>query len=69
MKLKRQTMLKRSKRKGSRKRMTKRAKMSVSISYKKGRGGAPASYVGSIQGNFINDRGQQLFRNPVRGIA
>jgi hypothetical protein len=67
MKLKRQTMLKRSKRKGSKKRTTKRAK--VSRSYKKEGGGAPASYVGSIQGNFINDRGQQLFRNPVRGIA
>ena len=36
---------------------------------KKGGGGAPASYVGSIQGEFINDRGQQLFRNPVGGIA
>ena len=35
---------------------------------KKG-GGAPTSYVGSIQGEFINDRGQQLFRNPVGGIA
>jgi hypothetical protein len=33
------------------------------------KGGAPASYVGSIQGEFINDRGQQLFRNPVGGIA
>lgn len=32
-------------------------------------GGAPPSYVGSIQGKFINDRGQQLFRNPVGGIA
>ena len=32
-------------------------------------GGAPTSYVGSIQGEFINDRGQQLFRNPVGGIA
>ena len=35
----------------------------------KGGGRVPASYVGSIQGEFINDRGQQLFRNPVGGIA
>ena len=27
------------------------------------------SYVGSIQGNFINRNGQQLFRNPTGGIA
>ena len=33
------------------------------------RGGAPASYVGSIQGEFINHKGQQLFRNPTGGIA
>lgn len=33
------------------------------------KGGAPASYVGSIQGEFINHNGQQLFRNPVGGIA
>jgi hypothetical protein len=33
------------------------------------KGGAPASYVGSIQGEFINNKGQQLFRNPVGGIA
>lgn len=34
--------------------------------------GAPPSYVGSIQGEFINSNGQQLFRNPagpVGGIA
>ncbi len=35
--------------------------------YKGGR--APPSYVGSIQGEFINSNGQQLFRNPVGGIA
>ena len=28
-----------------------------------------ASYVGSIQGDFINDDGRQLFRNPAGGIA
>jgi len=28
-----------------------------------------ASYVGSIQGGFINHKGQQLFRNPTGGIA
>jgi hypothetical protein len=31
--------------------------------------GAPPSYVGSIQGEFINSNGQQLFRNPAGGIA
>jgi hypothetical protein len=35
----------------------------------KGGGGVPASYVGSIQGQFINRNGQQLFRNPAGGIA
>jgi hypothetical protein len=45
--------------------MTKRAKRSRSRS-KLMKGG---SYVGSIQGEFINDRGKQLFRNPVGGIA
>ena len=42
---------------------------SKSRSIKKGGGRVPTSYVGSIQGEFINDRGQQLFRNPVGGIA
>ena len=35
---------------------------------KKGGGRAPA-YVGSIQGNFTNIEGRQLFTNPVGGIA
>ena len=49
---------------------TKRSKSrSKSRSIKKGGGRVPTSYVGSIQGEFINDRGQQLFRNPVGGIA
>jgi hypothetical protein len=47
---------------------TKRSR-SKSRSIKKGGGRVPTSYVGSIQGEFINDRGQQLFRNPVGGIA
>ena len=34
----------------------------------KGGGRAPA-YVGSIQGGFSNRNGQQLFKNPVGGIA
>ena len=34
----------------------------------KGGGRAPA-YVGSIQGGFSNRNGQQLFENPVGGIA
>lgn len=38
--------------------------------YKGGMSGrAPPAYVGSIQGEFINSNGQQLFRNPVGGIA
>ncbi len=35
----------------------------------KGGGRVPASYVGSIQGQFLNRNGQQLFRNPAGGIA
>lgn len=35
---------------------------------KKGGGRVPA-YVGSIQGNFTNIKGRQLFTNPVGGIA
>ena len=42
---------------------------SKSKSKSKNGGGAPASYVGSIQGEFINNKGQQLFRNPVGGIS
>jgi hypothetical protein len=53
--------------KRSKSRSKKRSKKRSNGRSKKG--GAPASYVGSIQGEFINDRGQQLFRNPVGGIA
>ena len=56
---------KRSKSKSKSKKTNKRSKSKN----KSKRGGAPPSYVGSIQGEFINDRGQQLFRNPVGGIA
>jgi hypothetical protein len=55
--------------------MTRRSKKSRSYkrSYKsknkKGGAPQPPSYVGSIQGEFINNKGQQLFRNPVGGIA
>lgn len=67
MKRDRQTRLK----KRSKKMMTKRAKRSKRSKRSRSRsklmkGG---SYVGSIQGEFINDRGKQLFRNPVGGIA
>jgi hypothetical protein len=61
----RRTKSKRSKSKRP-KSNTKRSKRLRSLNKK---GGAPPSYVGSIQGEFINDRGQQLFRNPVGGIA
>ncbi len=56
---------KRSKSKSKSKKTNKRSK-SKNRSKK---GGAPTSYVGSIQGEFINHKGQQLFRNPVGGIA
>ncbi len=62
MKRDRQTRLK----KRSKKMMTKRAKRSKRSRSKLMKGG---SYVGSIQGEFINDKGKQLFRNPVGGIA
>ena len=55
---------------GSKKsRRSRRSKNNKSRSrlYKGGR--APPSYVGSIQGEFINSNGQQLFRNPAGGIA
>jgi hypothetical protein len=32
------------------------------------KGGMP-SYVGAIEGKFINSHGQQLFTNPTFGIA
>jgi hypothetical protein len=45
-------------------------KSKLNKKYKGGMPGrAPAPYVGSIQGKFINSNGQQLFRNPVGGIA
>ena len=53
------------------KRSNKRLKKSkLNKKYKGGMPGrAPAPYVGAIQGRFINSNGQQLFRNPVGGIA
>ena len=51
---------------------SRRSRMSKKMrSYKGGMPGrgAPPSYVGSIQGEFINSNGQQLFRNPAGGIA
>ena len=45
-------------------------KSKLNKKYKGGMSGrAPESYVGSIGGRFINSNGQQLFRNPVGGIA
>jgi hypothetical protein len=58
---------KRSK-KRSKKRSTKK-KSKMNKKYKGGGRGAPVSYVGSIQGKFTNIDGQQLFTNPVGGIA
>jgi hypothetical protein len=66
---------KKSKRMMTTRRAKKLRSRSHKISYKSKsknknkKGGAPASYVGSIQGEFINNKGQQLFRNPVGGIA
>jgi hypothetical protein len=56
----------------SKSRRSRRSRMSKKMrSYKGGMlgRGAPPSYVGSIQGEFINSNGQQLFRNPAGGIA
>ena len=55
----------------SKSRRSRRSRMSKKMrSYKGGMlGRAPPSYVGSIQGEFINSNGQQLFRNPAGGIA
>lgn len=55
--------------KGKKSRSKGRSKSRSKSRRRSKKGGAPASYVGSIQGEFINDRGQQLFRNPVGGIA
>ena len=55
----RSTRSTRSKRSKSKQRSRSRSRRSI-------KGG---SYVGSIQGNFINRNGQQLFRNPTGGIA
>lgn len=67
-KYQRRTKLKRSRSRSSSKRSKRMTTKRAKGLYKKG-GGVPASYVGSIQGEFINNKGQQLFRNPVGGIA
>ena len=62
--------MKRSKSIKSRSKKSRRSKRSRL--YKGGmsvRGAPPASYVGSIQGEFINSNGQQLFRNPVGPVG
>jgi hypothetical protein len=63
----------RRKTKSSKSKRAKRLKSrSRSLKSLNKKGGAPpssSSYVGSIQGEFINHKGQQLFRNPVGGIA
>jgi hypothetical protein len=71
------TRMKRTKSIRSRSKKSRRSRMSKKSNnktrlrlYKGGMSGrAPASYVGAIQGRFINSNGQQLFRNPVGGIA
>ena len=64
--------IKRTKSIKSRSKKSRISKMSKKMRlYKGGMLGreAPPSYVGSIQGEFINSNGQQLFRNPAGGIA
>ena len=69
--------MKRTKSIRSRSRRSRRSRMSKKSNnktrlrlYKGGMSGrAPESYVGAIGGRFINSNGQQLFRNPVGGIA
>ena len=71
------TRMKRTKSIRSRSRRSRRSRMSKKSNnktrlrlYKGGMSGrAPPSYVGAIGGRFINSNGQQLFRNPVGGIA
>ena len=71
------TRMKRTKNIKSRSRRSRRSRMSKKSNnktrlrlYKGGMSGrAPPSYVGAIGGRFINSNGQQLFRNPVGGIA
>ena len=71
------TRMKRTKSIKSRSRRSRRSRMSKKSNnktrlrlYKGGMPGrAPAPYVGAIGGRFINSNGQQLFRNPVGGIA
>jgi hypothetical protein len=71
------TRMKRTKSIKSRSRRSRRSRMSKKSNnktrlrlYKGGMSGrTPAPYVGAIQGGFINSKGQQLFRNPVGGIA
>ena len=71
------TRMKRTKSIRSRSRRSRRSRMSKKSNnktrlrlYKGGMSGrAPESYVGAIGGRFINSNGQQLFRNPVGGIA
>jgi hypothetical protein len=63
--IKRTKSMKSGSKKSRRSRRSKRMRL-----YKGGMPGrAPASYVGSIEGKFINSNGQQLFRNPAGGIA
>ena len=71
------TRMKRTKSIRSRSRRSRRSRMSKKSNnktrlrlYKGGMSGrAPESYVGARGGRFINSNGQQLFRNPVGGIA
>ena len=71
------TRMKRTKSIRSRSRRSRRSRMSKKSNnktrlrlYKGGMSGrSPESYVGAIGGRFINSNGQQLFRNPVGGIA
>lgn len=68
---------KRSKIKSKSKKTKKRSKSTKSKKTKRGKsknkskkgGGRVPAYVGSIQGDFTNIEGRQLFTNPVGGIA
>jgi hypothetical protein len=66
--------IKKTKRTKRRRNSKKFYNKSQSRSYKNVRGGghhshSPPSYIGSIQGKFINSHGQQMFTNPTGGIA
>lgn len=71
IRMKRTKSIRSRSRRSRRSRMSKKSNNKTRLRLYKGGmpGRAPAPYVGAIGGRFINSNGQQLFRNPVGGIA